>query len=245
MQQEAELKSRKLKKIFAKLTAMKQEIIDLREAHNRDCREMETTQESLVKELKLKIMIIDNFVPPEDKQWMLNNSRYDENVEEYVLPPPTIEKITHRPIAHSHLDQPCSEYALHKMRLYDCAHRYKSENILNLSLDMPQKTTSNYRRPDVSPALRAVLDAAMQVESDLEIDDEHGNGKGTGSARTQAQMDTIAHNLAMKKETQRARTARPKYASNRPSSKINKIGSGLASASTSKYRQEERERYYK
>ncbi|XP_044740972.1 kinesin-like protein Klp68D [Chrysoperla carnea] len=235
LQQEAELKSRKLKKLFQRLQNMKQEISDLKLEHNRDCREMEITQESLVKELKLKIMIIDNFVPIDDKQYMLNNARYDDNLDEWILPTQQnnlqnttndqVIKITHRPLARPELDRPYSEYALNKMRSFDCPYRFKSENILNLNLDMPQKTTSVYKRPDVSPALRAVLDEAMQVESDLEIDDkDHSQALinnqvnndlnnslhhiriksgtvGTGSARTQAQMDTIAHNLAMKKDT--------------------------------------------
>jgi len=49
LQQEVEIKTKKLKKLFAKLQAVKQEIHDVTEEFNRDRRELELTQNDLMK----------------------------------------------------------------------------------------------------------------------------------------------------------------------------------------------------
>lgn len=67
LQQEVELKTRKLKKCYTKCMALKQEIQDTKDEHNRDRRELEMTQNELIKELKRLLLIIDNFVPVEVK----------------------------------------------------------------------------------------------------------------------------------------------------------------------------------
>lgn len=49
VQEEVELKTRKLKKCYAKYMALKQELVDTRDDHNRDRRELEMTQDELIK----------------------------------------------------------------------------------------------------------------------------------------------------------------------------------------------------
>ena len=49
-----EIKTKKLKKLFAKLQSTKQEIQDLQEEHVRERQELEQTQNELTRELKLK-----------------------------------------------------------------------------------------------------------------------------------------------------------------------------------------------
>jgi kinesin family protein 3/17 len=46
------------------------------------------------------------------------------------------------------------------------SHRFKCENILDLDLDMPMRTTYEYKNPKVSPSLQAVLAEAMKTEDD-------------------------------------------------------------------------------
>ena len=57
LQNEVETKTRKLRKLFTKLQAFKQEIVDVTEEYNRDRRDLEETQQQLLKELKLKMLI--------------------------------------------------------------------------------------------------------------------------------------------------------------------------------------------
>ena len=65
LQQEVDSKTKKLKKLFAKLQAAKQEILDVTDEYNKDRRDLEETQQELLKELKLKYLVIENFIPPQ------------------------------------------------------------------------------------------------------------------------------------------------------------------------------------
>ena len=49
------------------LKATKQEIVDVQEEHVKERQELEQTQMELTRELKLKVLIIENFIPPEEK----------------------------------------------------------------------------------------------------------------------------------------------------------------------------------
>merc|ERR1719219_2819215 len=85
LQSEVEAKTRKLRKLFTKLQSVKQEIVDVTEEYNRDRRDLEDTQQQLLKELKLKMLIIDNFIPPSDKEKLTSRSVYDEEADMWVL----------------------------------------------------------------------------------------------------------------------------------------------------------------
>lgn len=76
LQQEVELKTKKLKKCYMKCIALKQEIAETRDEHNRDRRELESTQNELIKELKRLLLIIDNFVPAEVKSRLYSSGRF-------------------------------------------------------------------------------------------------------------------------------------------------------------------------
>ncbi|XP_029470588.1 kinesin-like protein KIF3B isoform X4 [Rhinatrema bivittatum] len=59
LQQEVDIKTKKLKKLFSKLQAVKAEIQDLQEEHIKERQELEQTQNELTRELKLKILYTD------------------------------------------------------------------------------------------------------------------------------------------------------------------------------------------
>lgn len=46
----------------------------------------------------------------------------------------------------------------------------QGENILNIELDLPNRTTKDYEGPTVAPRVQAALDAALQGEDDIDID---------------------------------------------------------------------------
>uniref|UniRef100_S4RI91 Kinesin-like protein n=1 Tax=Petromyzon marinus TaxID=7757 RepID=S4RI91_PETMA len=54
LQQEVEMKTKKLKKLFAKLQAIKSEITDLQDEHSKERQEQEQSQNEFTRELKLK-----------------------------------------------------------------------------------------------------------------------------------------------------------------------------------------------
>lgn len=177
LQQEVELKTRKLKKCYAKCISLKQEIQDTKEEHNRDLRELEMTQNELIKELKRLLVIIDNFVPLEVKSRLYTLAHYDDEQEEWSLGTNYItneNQTSVRPKAHPQNRFPMCEYAMNMVKTTKgpASYRYKSENIVEYELDMPQRTTYEYQDPKVSPSLQAVLAEAMKTEGDIDITGE-------------------------------------------------------------------------
>lgn len=177
LQQEVELKTRKLKKCYAKCISLKQEIQDTKEEHNRDRRELEMTQNDLIKELKRLLLIIDNFVPLEVKSRLYTQAHYDEEQEEWTLSTNILNEnqMKVRPVAHPQNRRPMSEYSMNIIKSTkgsSNATRFKNENIINHELDLPLRTTYEYKNPKVSASLQAVLAEAMKTEDDIDITGE-------------------------------------------------------------------------
>nr|XP_014094676.1 kinesin-like protein Klp68D [Bactrocera oleae] len=180
LEQEVELKKRKLSKCYAKYLALQQELNDCKYDHNQDLRELEMAQNELVKELKRQLLIIDNFVPVEVKQRLYTQAKYDEEQEEWKFSTtPMIgeqHSLTKRPVSHPQRRRPISEYALMEAKTNGSgALRFKNENIVAYELEMPCRTTQEYRSPKVSASLQAVLAQAMQTGDDIDIVDSHTN----------------------------------------------------------------------
>lgn len=155
LQQEVDIKTKKLRKLFAKLQSVKTEIQDLQEEHSKERRDLEQTQNELTKELKLKYLIIENFIPPEEKVKILSRVVYDEDEDQWSLLP-----LSEVPGAMEPLRPPSAKSSL----------KSKGEHILQVELDMPVRTTRDYNAPAMSPHLKAVLDDALKEEGDLDID---------------------------------------------------------------------------
>ena len=171
LQQEVEIKTRKLRKLFTKLQACKQDIVDVTEEYNRDRRDLEMTQEELLKELKLKYLIIENFVPCEEKERVLTRAQFDEEEDVWRLGPsrPSSGPISKRPVSAAGSRRPVSEYA-RMLGSIGGNPRYRGENIMRLNLDHPARTTRDYEGPSVAPRVQAALDAAMNnIEEDIEL----------------------------------------------------------------------------
>lgn len=173
LQQEVESKTKKLKKLFIKLQTIKSEIADQKDAHIQERQELEQAQEDLTRELKLKTLIIENFLPPDEKVKLTNRATYDEENEEWKLKPSSQnssqQAMAKRPVSAVGNRRPITEYA--KMAAAMGGHmRYKAENIIMIELDMPNRTTRDYEGPAVAPKVQAALDAALQDEEDLTLD---------------------------------------------------------------------------
>lgn len=171
LQQEVDVKSRKLRKCFTKLQALKQELEDVTSDYNRDRRDLEQEQHELMKELKLKYLIIENFIPEEEKTKILSRIHLDEEEDCWVVkgPEPSSIDIIKRPTSVPGARRPVSEYARIALAMgRGC--RYAGENILNLDLDMPARTTLEYQGPTIAPTIQAVLEEALRDEGDIDVD---------------------------------------------------------------------------
>lgn len=173
LQQEVEIKTKKLKKLFAKLQAVKSDIQDLQEEHVRERQELEQTQDELMRELKLKVLIIDNFIPPEEKTKIIQRAEFDEEGDQWMLRPLAKtegpQQMAKRPVSAVGNRRPVTDYAKMAAQMGGNP-RYKAENVLQVELDMPNRTTRDYEGPTVAPRVQAALDAALQDEEDLDLE---------------------------------------------------------------------------
>ncbi|KAM6929405.1 kinesin-like protein KIF3B [Lycodopsis pacificus] len=173
LQQEVDIKTKKLKKLFAKLQAVKAEIHDIQEAHINERQELEQTQNELTRDLKLKHLIIENFIPLEEKNKIVNRAYFDEEDEYWKTRPITRIEDDHqmmsRPLSAVGYRRPLSHHA-HTAMMMRPAMRYKAENIMVLDMDLPARTTKEYQEPVIAPKVAAALESALRDEDEIQVD---------------------------------------------------------------------------
>ncbi|KPM04889.1 kinesin-like protein KIF3C-like protein [Sarcoptes scabiei] len=90
LQQEVETKRKKLRKMIKEFQSVNSEIRDLQETYSEDRRDLERISSELIKDLKLKYLMIDNFIPEHEKTNFLKKVFYDENNHEWYLREPNL-----------------------------------------------------------------------------------------------------------------------------------------------------------
>lgn len=156
LQQEVEAKTKKLKKLYAKLQCIKAEIQDVNDEHVRSRQELEQTQNELTRELKFKYLIIENFIPPEEKNKIMNRLTFDPEEDQWKFQPlvPAESKplqMQKRPTSAVGYKRPISQYARVAITMGDQS-RYRAENIMFLELDMsPPNTALPERSTEAEP----------------------------------------------------------------------------------------------
>ncbi|XP_010881471.1 kinesin-like protein KIF3C isoform X2 [Esox lucius] len=155
LRQEVEAKTKKLKKLYAKLQCVKAEIQDVNDEHVRSRQELEQTQNELTRELKFKYLIIENFIPPEEKNKIINRLTFDPEEDQWKFAPlvpaeSQFSQMKSRPVSAVGYKRPISQYA--RVALVMGVHsRYRAENIMFLELDMaPPTAVSLDHRPSES-----------------------------------------------------------------------------------------------
>ncbi|XP_069571565.1 kinesin-like protein KIF3C [Brachyistius frenatus] len=180
LQQEVEAKTKKLKKLYAKLQCIKAEIQDVNDEHVRSRQELEQTQNELTRELKFKYLIIENFIPPEEKNKIMNRLTFDPEEDQWKFQPlvPAKSKSSQmkkRPASAVGYKRPISQYA--RVAIAMGAHsRYRAENIMFLELD-------------VTPPNTASLDRSTEADSNRSpsLDNSPTKDKGVRKSRSWCQ----------------------------------------------------------
>ncbi|XP_075218929.1 kinesin-like protein KIF3B [Lycorma delicatula] len=169
-QHEVEVKTKKLKKLLQKYHAVKKETSDIIEEYNRDRRELEMTQNELMKALKLNMIILENFIPKEEMKKAMARLYYDEEEDVWrTMPESEPTEVTGRLVSDPSLRRPETDYSRTAARM-GLNSRYRGENIICTELEKLGRTTRKYEGPTVSPSIRSVMEAALQVEDDIDVD---------------------------------------------------------------------------
>ncbi|RWS23468.1 hypothetical protein B4U80_02004 [Leptotrombidium deliense] len=230
LQQEVELKKRKLKKLFAKLQLVKAEIKDAQEANARERRELEELQSELMKELKLKYLVIENFIPMDEKNKLLSRVVYDDDEEDWKLMKPVKPEsrvITRRPISNPKANRPICEYAKIAGTV-GSGLRYKNENILDVDLIMPTRLIKEYSAPTLSPSVSAALETALKEEEEISIDassrvlamiPKEGNTTHRVGTAKSARPKTALKNIQLSNHSTHPQSKRPDSANIFPQSR--------------------------
>lgn len=177
LQQEVDFKTKKLKKYFAKYQSLKDEIKDLNETNSKERSELDMAQTELQRDLKLRLLIIENFVPVDEQEKLKHRLYYDPDEDQWRTKTITKEntkseseqQMAKRPLSAYGLNRAMTNYAKNAAQTLNP--RFQGENILFLELDMPNRTTRDYESPTLAPHLQAALDTALKDEEDIEIDE--------------------------------------------------------------------------
>jgi kinesin family protein 3/17 len=183
--QELANKTSKLDRLTGKYAEIKQEAEDIQAENQREREQLLETIRELTRHIQLKDFILDNFVPREETEKVENRAYWDEEQDAWLLHPTDYRHLNlaiRRPgSAKAQLRRPTSDFALaHAMQGAqqhagaggDGGPRFRAENILELALDMPERTTQDYGEA-----------AASQQGMDV-----GGGGGGVGSANHELQM---------------------------------------------------------
>ncbi|XP_034530336.1 kinesin family member 3Cb [Notolabrus celidotus] len=146
LQQEVEMKTKKLKRLYTKLQLVRAEIKDVIDEHVTTRQELEQTQTELTRELKYKYLLIENFIPPGEKNKIMHRLHFDSEEDQWRLHPvlpsesaPT--QVRRRPLSAVGYKRPISQYAQMAVASATGApSRYQAENIMLLELDMSPPT---------------------------------------------------------------------------------------------------------
>jgi kinesin family protein 3/17 len=135
LQEEVEVKTKKLKKLFAKFKEVTEEINDLKDEFRIEKEDLLDTIRELSKELSLKISITENFIPVDEEQKMEQLAVYDEENDLWkikkVKPKP---KTFIRPVSLSTIDRPISQFAKLVMPMEVDSVRYRYDNIISFQV---------------------------------------------------------------------------------------------------------------
>ncbi|MEQ2314469.1 hypothetical protein AMECASPLE_012447 [Ameca splendens] len=146
LQQEVEHKTKKLKRLYAKLQLLRGEMKDIFDEHITTRQELEETQEELTRELKYKYLLIENFIPPEEKNKIMNRLQFDSEEDQWWLQPvipseSTPTQVKRRPLSAMGYKRPISQYAqMAVATATGTPFRYQAENVMLLELDMSPPT---------------------------------------------------------------------------------------------------------
>lgn len=177
LQEEAQSKTKKLKKLWIKYQQAKNEIEDLNCEFEEERNDMLETIRDLTKQMKLKDLIIANFIPPKYNALLNEESKggiakWQESNETWVIPRLDLAGNNIKPIITSVKDAhaPESDFAKYKKQ-QDSNPRWRQHNAVNLNLHTLGNMSQTFDGTSSESNVTHVLN--MDIEDDDEYVHNH------------------------------------------------------------------------
>ncbi|GMH45965.1 hypothetical protein BSKO_13929 [Bryopsis sp. KO-2023] len=174
LQEETDIKTKKIKKLMRKVKGVSQEIEDRYAEFQAEKENLLDCLRMLQRQMQLKTLVIEAFIPPEEVAKVMRRARWEEEREIWVLErsADSLSKDKNenaggnqggmkRPMSAAGQRRPISAFAKMVMAIGEMNPRFKSDNILNLELDMPERTTYDYEGMGMDERVQDALNAAF------------------------------------------------------------------------------------
>lgn len=162
--EEVAKKTKKLKKIYLKYQHAKSEMKDLEEEVSRLKLAGADTIRDLSKQMKLKEFIIDSVIPPHLQSLYEERAIYDENEETWFIPGLNTRSGRNQ-LRRRSARRPETKFS-RDMKIVDSNPRWRSEDVVDLNIVMPEKTISARDDPNTPDVIAAIL--AIDMGDDVE-----------------------------------------------------------------------------
>jgi len=152
--------TQKLQKLWDKYQKAQQEMVDVQQFNQTEREEMLDMIRELRRELKLKTLIMESFVPHKEVQTTHDRAVWDAEEDEWNLQPIGIrqgERPVKPPSAFG-LPRPTSEFARINRVMGDPNPRFMYDCIVMTDLDLPERTTEDF---EVHPELGERIEKAL------------------------------------------------------------------------------------
>jgi kinesin family protein 3/17 len=165
---EVEDKKKKLQKLYQKFQVAKTEIQDQQDEFNREREGYQEQIRELSRQLKIKDLIIDHFIPQEEANKIELRSVWSEEIDDWILPNLHLSGNSLRaqkPGSSMGLIRPTTEYARMAKNFGDPNLRFRGDNVLDLPLDLPEKTVEEFDG-GISEKMQNAINTALNEEDE-------------------------------------------------------------------------------
>jgi hypothetical protein len=135
LQEEVEIKSQKLQKLWDKLNTSRNELGELQDEFRQEREDFLDTIRELTRDLALKVAIIENFVPIDERMKLEKRANWDEVANEWYLMPSVTEKIV-RPMSLQSMRMPLCQYAKQCLLEKSDKMRYRHDHVYQPTVNL-------------------------------------------------------------------------------------------------------------
>ncbi|ETV93117.1 hypothetical protein H310_12732 [Aphanomyces invadans] len=230
LQEEVDVKTKKLKKLWAKHKAASTEIEDLRTEFQTEKEDMLETIRELTRQLKIKQLLLQHFVPLDDAYAIEKRSKWDAELDEWTLEhletrPTSLRP--KRPVARRGVRRAETDFARRNRQVDRANPRWKGDNVIVLELEMPERRTKDYESGMMGFWLDRIAssnDDETEIivledapTSSATIDEKDGKPHSTGpsTSDTEERDDNESRSKEKDRSAKKSSKARPPTASRR------------------------------